>query len=438
MLFCCKRKTKILEFPNKYYFGKEDIKSIPLELELVKTMNTFCIENNVYTHGAIISLSGGVDSMVVLAILLRLKMIHNFPIYACSIDYNNRDEQIDEMDFLLEYCDFNNVQFYLSRVKGFTRKQENSGSRNEYEDESRKIRFDLYNKVLSISKSTGVFVGHHKDDIIENIFTNSMKGGNLLDLEVTKKINCIHGVNIFRPLLDYHKQPIYDLAHSYNIPYFLDTTPKWSRRGKMRNEIFPLFDSVFTKSWRLKIKDLGEQSNEWGSFINDFIINPWFNTIEIGKYGFIMEFRDYPKIVYTNVILKAMHSIHKHMLKNSSIDKIIEAKDNENVYNKQIILDSGMVMFIDSANVNSFYIFNKDEIQNEINRGINEINRGINEINREINEITSTNFINGKINYNKPKEEFKEKYFSINKKRYSEMNINLPIELVKIFMFPCK
>ena len=79
MLFCCKRKTKILEFPNKYYFGKEDIKSIPLELELVKTINAFCIENNVYTLGAIVSLSGGVDSMVVLAILLRLKMIHNFP-----------------------------------------------------------------------------------------------------------------------------------------------------------------------------------------------------------------------------------------------------------------------------------------------------------------------------------------------------------------------
>lgn len=423
MLFCCKRKNKInniLEFPKKYYFGFEDIESIDLNLDIVKTMVNFCNENNIYENGAIISLSGGVDSMVVLAILIKLSMINKFPIYACSIDYNNREEQKDEINFLMKYCDSYNVEFYSSQVKGFTRKQDNSGSRTEYEEESRKIRFDLYEKVLKLSDCTGVFVGHHKDDIIENIFTNSMKGGNLIDLEVTKKINCIHGVNIYRPLLDYHKDSIYDLAHTYNIPYFLDTTPKWSRRGKMRNEIFPLFDSVFTPSWRVKLKDLGDQSNEWGGFINNYVINPWFETIEIGKYGFIMEFKDYPKLIYTNVIMKAMHSIHKHMLKSSSVDKIIYARNNIRYYNLYICLDSGMIMYIDSNFPNKFYIFNKNDIQNEINKGPTE----------------KTSFINGNISYSIPKEEFKENVFSINKKRYSEMNCNLPINLLKIFLFP--
>ena len=278
----------------------------------------------------------------------------------------------------------------------------------------------MYQSVIASSKCTGVFVGHHKDDIIENIFTNSMKGGNLMDLEVTKKINCIHCVNIFRPLLDFNKEPIYKLAHTYNIPYFLDTTPKWSRRGKMRNEIFPLFDSVFSQSWRVKLKDLGNQSNEWGNFINNYIIEPWFNTVEIGTYGFIMEFKDYPKIIYTNVILKVMHHMHKHMLKNGSIDKIMLAKNNTSTYDREICLDYGMIMFIDSAFPTKFYIFNKGAIQNEINNGPSK----------------ETSFINGRIFYNYPNKEFNGKYFTVNKKTYSEMNSILSIELMKIFSYP--
>jgi hypothetical protein len=133
-----------------------------------------------------------------------------------------------------------------------------------------------------------------------------------------------------------------------------------------------------------------------------------------------MEFKDYPKIIYTNVILKIMHSIHRHMLKSGSIDKIIFAKNNTSTYNREICLDSGMVMFIDSEFPTKFHIFNKYEIQIEINKGPSE----------------KTSFINGHIFYNYPKEKFKEKFYSINKKRYIQMNCNLPIELVKFFLFP--
>ena len=98
-----------------------------------------------------------------------------------------------------------------------------------------------------------------------------MRGANLLDLEVMKPISKIHGVNLYRPFLGFKKQVIYDFAHKYGVPYFLDTTPKWSKRGKMRNEIFPLLDSVFGVDWRNKLKQLGTQSNERGNYINDYI-----------------------------------------------------------------------------------------------------------------------------------------------------------------------
>jgi len=429
----CKRQNKfqyLLETPQNYFFGKETIKNIDLNYKLVKTINSFCKENNVYENGALISLSGGVDSMVVMAILIRLSLDNDFPIYAATINYNNREEQTEEIKFLKEYCKYYNVKLYVANVEGFTRKKDNSGSRTEYEEESRKVRFDLYNQILKETNCTGVFVGHHKDDILENIFTNSMKGGNLLDLEVMKEITNIHNVNIFRPLLEYHKKSIYDLADEHLIPYFLDTTPKWSRRGKMRNEIFPLFDTVFTPSWRVKLKDLGDQSNQWGQYINNYILDPWFKSVKIGKYGFIMEFKYQPKLIYTNVLLKAMHSLGKHMLKSSSVDKIMNIYNNPELYDKQINLDSGMVVFVDSHNPNYFLIFHKTEIQTEILK----IKRDINMLNRDFG---ISDLINGIVQFNQPKDDtIKTNTFSVNKKRYMQMDINLPIELMKIFTYP--
>jgi tRNA(Ile)-lysidine synthetase-like protein len=416
----------LLESPNDYYYGKEDIDGIDDNNSLIKTMKKFCTEQNIYQSGAIVSLSGGVDSMIVLATLLKIRTYDDcyFPIFAASIDYSQRDEQSKEINFLKEYCEKNDVKLYISKVEGYSRKKENSGSRTEFEEESRKIRFELYKKIMEENSCNGIFVGHHKDDIIENIFTNSMKGGNLLDLEVMKIISNIHGVNIYRPFLEFHKNIILDLSHSNNIPYFLDTTPKWSRRGRMRFEIFPLLDNVFSQSWRVKLKELGDQSNNWGNYINEYVLNPWFKKIIIGKYGFIMPFQNQPKLIYTNVLLKCMHKMGKHMLKSSSVDKIIENKKN---FNKCINLDSGYVMFVDSSNSEHFILFNKDEIQKEIN------NYNIYRTYKFDSLKKYEHFINGNLNFKQPKEISKD--YQINNNFYSQMKISLPKDILKVFTF---
>jgi len=418
----------LIDYPKNYSLGDEKINNIDLEIPLVKTMDEFCQKNNVYQDGAIVSLSGGVDSMVILAILIRLsKANNNFPIYACSINYNQRDEQGEEMDFLKAYCEFNKVIYFLETLEGYSRKKEDSGSRNEFEEESRKVRFNLYNKIIKNHGGKGVFVGHHKDDIIENIFTNSMKGGNLLDLEVMKEISIIHGINIYRPLLAYHKDSIYKLSHDYHIPYFLDTTPKWSRRGKMRNEIFPLLDDVFSKSWRGKIKELGNQSNEWGKYINEYVIDPWYEKIIFQKYGFFLPANNQPKLIYTNVLLKAMHKIGKHMLKNSSVDKIISNKKN---VNKLINLDAGFFMYVDFRLSTGIFIFNKEDIQEIINNSPVKLTK-------EPLAMESTclfSFLDGLISYKQP-EKILDSFTISNKKIYEETDSGLPIELVKHFSF---
>jgi tRNA(Ile)-lysidine synthetase-like protein len=394
----------LLESPNNYKFNSNYLDLIKYDSSpLIKCLDDFCKNNSLNNKGIIISLSGGVDSMVTLAILLYLQKSHNFTIYTASIDYGLRNESNDESEFLIEYTKTFGIKSYVSYIEGISRKKKDSGSRSEFEEESRNLRFNTYKKIIEeneLDKDTGVFVAHHQDDIVENIFTNSMRGANLLDLEVIKEVNIIHNVKIFRPFIGFKKQVIYDFAHQFGIPYFLDTTPKWSRRGKMRNEIFPLLDSVFGQDWRNKMKQLGNQSNEWGNYIDKYIINPWLSEVKKGKAGIIIPLKDQPILIYTNVIMKSLHSISQSMLKKSSLDKINNLLLTK--HNKIITLDGTRICALIELNTKLIIIDIKliikidDYIEN---KNYEEIINGIFHNNMKI-ETNILNFLKTNILFN--------------------------------------
>lgn len=350
----------LLESPTNYVFNKSYLDNIDNNNILLITIDKFCQENNVYKNGAIVSLSGGVDSMVILACLiyLRNKMNKPFPIYAAHINHNLREESNDEVKFLIKYCDTMNVNLYITNVNI------DNCSRSEYEESTRNMRFDTYKRIMEEHYMKhnifdvdlfpiGVFVGHHMDDIVENIFTNSMKGGNILDLEVMKPISTIHDVKLFRPFLSFKKDIIYSFAHTYNVPYFKDTTPEWSKRGKMRNEIFPLLDNVFGKSWRDNIKHLGSQSNDWGQYINDYIVMPWMKEVKYDNTcintRIIIPVKNQPKIIYNLIFRICLHGCGSNMLKRTSVAKIMEMILNHNKNKKKYItLDNYRIAHLDN------------------------------------------------------------------------------------------
>ena len=221
-----------------------------------------------------ISLSGGVDSMVLLDILHK----RGKRIIAIHINYNNREETKLEQQFLCDYCKNRNITLFCHSFD-ITR---GSIKRSDYESFTKKTKFDIYKSTLKSYGLKYVILAHHKDDIIENIFTNFCRGDNFLNLSVIKESNIIMGVNIVRPLLKYYKQDIYNYAHYYEIPYFLDTTPDWSVRGKFRRKILPLLFDTFNgiNSLKNNLLSIAKESDEWGTLVQDKIINKYFKHIQ--------------------------------------------------------------------------------------------------------------------------------------------------------------
>lgn len=279
--------NNILEFPKNYNFAdaKYDLlNTIPNTHPLVETINTFINKYHKDKKVIAVSLSGGVDSMVLISILWKLSKKYNFELVTATLDYSVRKESKDECEFVKLFCNKYGIQFNLKTVTGISRKK-NENSRTEYEDVSKAIRFDLYKQILLENKIDGVFVAHHYDDITENVFTNFMRGSNILDLAVMHDKNNVNAVNIYRPLLEHPKSDIFSFAHTYKIPYFKNTTPAWSKRGIMREQVFKLLDNMFGKIFRRNLNEMGQKSYKIGKLIDELIIDPFIKEIEFKKYG---------------------------------------------------------------------------------------------------------------------------------------------------------
>ena len=164
------------------------------------------------------------------------------------INYNNRKESQDELDFVNYYCDYLGVKLVYRTIKEIKRDDcLDNGLRDMYEEITKKIRYDMYN-LQKEGDDIYVLLGHNKDDCFENIITNITNKScydNLCGMETLKIID---DINFWRPMLNVKKKDIIAFANIYNIPYLFDSTPKWSVRGKIRDNLRPVICSLKNNS----------------------------------------------------------------------------------------------------------------------------------------------------------------------------------------------
>ncbi|MBA43004.1 MAG: tRNA lysidine(34) synthetase TilS [Magnetococcales bacterium] len=350
-----------------------------------------------------VSLSGGVDSMVILHCLSVLNHSNKFNIIAIHINYKNRIESDIEADFLKLYCKQLNVQYELKVIEDIRRE---ITPRDEYEILSRKIRFDFYNEMKQKYNFDGIFVGHHKDDLSENVFCNVMKGRSLLDLSVMHPVTNIFDINIWRGLLDHSKDVIYDYSINFGIPYFKDTTPDWSVRGRLRRVLFPLTKDIFGAGFMANLYKIGEQSDMFGELIREKFINPIIKTVKNGKYGVSFNYesiKDLPLAFWEYILISILHSNGFPMIKKDSI-RILLDNITKNDYG-ELSISKNLYCFFKYNNLTFINLRCLSEIPKmEVLKGITIINNWkINILTGE--EDTLIDIINGTIKYSIPYDE---------------------------------
>ena len=325
---------------------------------LVQTMQNFLKTFYNTEKKVCVSLSGGVDSMVILRILAKLLDVDK--IIAFHIQYNNRAVSEKEAHFLKYYCNLLNVRL---KTVHFDFKRADY-ERKCYEDVTNHLRFFEYHTLMQYDNVDGICLGHHSGDIVENVFNNFIQGKNFLDLKKMQVVSTQQNARIWRPFLNTTKKEIYAFAHTYNVPYFQDTTPKTSCRGRMRNVIFPNLENYQT-AFVSKMLWMGEQSNVWGDLIKHEILKPFLQrNVEIknNKVYIHIHEDDLEKheIVWGSIFTECLHKIHSGgMTKKQLFTLIQNIKSN---IKKQSNKSATIHMTI---NKELKGIFNKTKIKNQ-------------------------------------------------------------------------
>ena len=355
---------------------------LKLNCELFKTVQKFMSNNNIKKIG--LSLSGGVDSNVLMYILYQLRLAKKIDtIVAIHINYKNRPESEMERNYLIEVCQYFNIPIIVRNVCHMTR--DSCPDRTVYENETKKIRFVTYQYAIEKYGLSGICLGHHKDDIAENVFMNLMKCTTLFDLLGMSEKSDFMNVNIFRPMLSHRKKIIYDFSYRHDIMYFHDSTPDWSARGKMRRKVFPMLDDLLGADDMImgKLFSIGKESNELrGTFYR--LMNDDLNITKRSA-GYIVNFSnkmEHTTAYWSKILINVFHKDWITMITHKNLEVFVEwiktsiKKYNEclekNIYPEmtKCVLSNSYNAYLDGNDM--LYLISLDDLENfsQINKEI--------------------------------------------------------------------
>ena len=153
--------------------------------------------------------------------------------------------------------------------------------------------------------------------ILLKILFNVCRGRNLLDLAVIKRKNTVNNITLARPMIDFYKNIVYNFAHINEVPYFKDTTPLWSIRGKYRNNVYKNLEYTFGENVKSNLISLAKQSDEWNELIMKQLIQPFLDKVKHNSTNNCIEFDiknylNYPLCFWNVVFAKLFYQYNKN------------------------------------------------------------------------------------------------------------------------------
>ena len=228
------------------------------------------------TDNILLSLSGGVDSMVLALLFLGIRKKHGVNIHAFHFNYGVRKESDAEELYLKTFCCINDVPFHCAHLD-----TSDPNLPGNWDNASKNQRFNQYkNTIQKIGCITltdvPVVLGHHMDDVEENLLMNLFNTGSCngnrqlwYDMSGMSPTHYIKNIRTYRPLVDMkiRKDWVLQLAQKYHVPYFRDTSFELATRIRVRRELIPLMKNIFGDRVDEQILKVDTQSKELETLI---------------------------------------------------------------------------------------------------------------------------------------------------------------------------
>ncbi|MBI4125142.1 MAG: tRNA lysidine(34) synthetase TilS, partial [Deltaproteobacteria bacterium] len=237
--------------------------------------------------------SGGVDSMVLADLLVRLREDISFKLNLAHVNYRMRGEESDAQEKLVrDFAKRHSLDCFVTHAD-LKKTGEN------FQQAARDFRYDYFAEAAAQAKANKVAVAHHREDQVETILAQLLRGASLRglggmrgvrglrttdpstglragygprtgdkDRQVRSPLSTVHGPILIRPLLAFSKEALHGYAREHNIPYLEDSSnasPKYWR-NRIRMELLPLLEDLRPQALEKLIR-FGEEAGEVAQFL---------------------------------------------------------------------------------------------------------------------------------------------------------------------------
>ena len=184
----------------------------------------------------LVALSGGADSVALLLILQQL----GYRIEAAHCNFHLRGDESDrDEEFVKSLCKKQNIKLHLIH---FDTKEYALLHQVSIEMAARELRYGYFRQLCQDIGAASVGVAHHRDDAVETLLMNLLRGSGIHGLTGIRPKNEL----IVRPLLCVSREDIEDYLHSIGQDYVTDSTNLKDDvvRNKIRLRILPLLKEM--------------------------------------------------------------------------------------------------------------------------------------------------------------------------------------------------
>lgn len=187
------------------------------------------------TQTIVVAVSTGVDSMVLLDLLLQLPVQQRPQIVVAHVNHHLRAQSAEEAVFLTNYCA--TLPVTLKLADWLVEDHPQTG----VEAAARQFRYDFFEKVMVTTGATAVLTAHHANDQAETYLMKLARGGDLAQLQGIQAVRPFRNGRLVRPLLSFSKQQLRQYAAERQLTYYEDATNTdvTLTRNRMRQRVIP-------------------------------------------------------------------------------------------------------------------------------------------------------------------------------------------------------
>lgn len=288
-----------------------------MEQEVLQTILKYNLINE--KDKIVIGVSGGPDSICLLNVLNSLKKKLNFEIYVAHINHMIRDVADEETEYVKNFCKKINVECFVKKVDVIKiAKQEKRGT----EEVGRNIRYDFFDEVATKTKSNKIATAHNKNDKVETVIFNILRGSGLSGL---KGIEAKRDEKYIRPLIEIEREDIENYCNKNDLKPKYDETNLNTiyTRNKIRNVMIPYIKKEFNPNIVKTIDRLSNLTTEENQYLDE-ITKKTFDEICIrtDKKQIVLDLKKFNNIALVIKRRIVLYAINRILDSTQGIEKI--------------------------------------------------------------------------------------------------------------------